>query len=189
MKMSKQESRNVGCLYLLVWFALIILQAIFLTLKCAGIIDWSWWAILVPAILVFGVPLAVLIAVAIVAIPIAVWKVWKNTKRLDAEAAKYGMERRPGERNSDLKKRIVRRNMVVGNYSRKDIKDMILDKYPAVGSCMISVNHHTKSITLVLRREYVAEPGAGFTDDELIEISCFAAKYIPEGYTVSARNA
>lgn len=189
MKMRKEESRNIGCLYLLVGFTLIILQAIFLTLKCTGLVDWSWWAVWAPFILLFGVPLAVLIAVCIAAIPIAVWKVWKTTKRLDAEAEKYGMERRPGESNSDLKKRIVRRNMVVGNYSRKDIKDMILDKYPAVGSCMISINNYTKAITLVLRRAYVADPAVGFTDDELIEISCFAAKYIPEGYTVSARNA
>ena len=189
MKMRKEASRNIGCLYLLVGFTLIILQAIFLTLKCTGLVDWSWWAVCVPAILLFGAPTVLLIAVCIAAIPIAVWKVWKTTKRVNAEAAKYGMERRPGESNADLKKRIVRRNMLSGDYTHKDIKDMILAKYPAVGSCMISINNYTKSITLVLRRAYVAEPGAGFTDDELVEISCFAAKYIPEGYTITARNA
>ena len=189
MKVNKRASRSFGCIYLLVCFTLIILQVMFLTLKCTGIIDWSWVAVFVPSILVFGLPLAVLIVVILALVPRAMWKVWKNARRVDAEAAKYGMKRQPGESTSDLKKRIIRRNMMCGNYSRKDIKDLILAKYPAVGSCMISINNHTKTITLVLRRAYMAETGAGFTDVELSEITRFAAEYIPVGYTITARNA
>ena len=189
MKVSNKASRDIGCMYVTICFALLLLQVVFLTLKCTDAIDWSWWAVWTPMIIVFGLPIAVLFGVVIALIPIAVWKAWKTAKRVDAEAAMYGMERQIGESTSDLKKRILRRNMVSGNYSRKDIKDMIIDKYPAVGGCLVSVNNHTKTITLVLHRVYTAEPGAGFTDDQLNEIAAFAADYIPADYTITARNA
>jgi hypothetical protein len=105
---------------------------------------------------------------------------------VDAEAKKYGMKRQPGESTSDLKKRIVRRNMLSGNYSRKDIKDMILAKYPDVGSCMISINNHAKRITLILNSAPAYD--RSFTYDQLNEIADFAAEYIPAEYTVIARN-
>ena len=187
MKVSNKARRNIGCMYMVISFKLVILQAIFLTLKCTDVISWSWWAVLIPTILVFGLPTAAVIVAVLILIPGAMWKVWKTTKRVDAEAAKYGMKRQPGESTSDLKKRIVRRNMVSGNYSRKDVKDMILAKYPAVGSCMISVNNHMKTITLVLRRVCVDKPG--FTDEQLSEIAAFAKDYIPVDYTITARNA
>ena len=189
MKASKQANRNVGCMYLTICFALIVLQVVLLTLKCTGAIGWSWWAVLVPAIIVFVLPVAVLIVVVLALIPSAVWKAWTTTKRINAMAAKYGMARQPGESNAELKKRIMRRNMLCGNYSRKDIKDMILDKFPAVGSCLVSVNNNTKTVTLVLRRAYTDELGAGFTDAQLAEIAAFAADYIPVECTIMARNA
>ena len=189
MKVSKKSRRNIGCAYLAFCFALIILQVVFLTLKCTGAIEWSWWAVCIPALLVFVLPVAVLIVVILALIPKAMWKSWKTAKRVDAEAELYGMKRQPGESTSDLKKRIVRRNMISGNYSRKDIKDMILDKYPAVGSCMVASDPRDMTITLILRRAYATEPGAGFTDDQLCEIASFAAEYIPVNYTITARNA
>ena len=189
MKSYNKASRDFGCMYLTICFTLLLLQVIFLTMKCTGVLDWSWLAVWIPMIIVFGLPFAILFIVVLALIPSAVWKAWKTAKGVEAEAAKYGMERQPGESTKELKKRIVRRNMLVGNYTRKDIKDIILDKYTAVGSCLVSVNQYTKTITLVLRRAYTAEPGAGFTDDELGEIAAFAAQYIPAEYTITAKNS
>lgn len=189
MKLSKRVTGYIAAAFLGHCLFCGILQVVLLTMKCTGARDIGWLHVFAPTICFFGLPLAALVVLILVLIPIAMWKSWKTTKRVNAEAEKYGMKRLPGESNSDLKKRIARRNMLSGNYSRKDIKDMILDKYPAVGSCMISVNNYNKTITLVLRRAYTAEPGAGFTDDELCEIASFAAKYIPMDYTITARNA
>lgn len=185
MKMSKKAGQKIGCLTAICFYAIAIMQVVFITLKCTGVTDLSWWAVLSPSIVAIVLPFAAVVAVIIALIPSALWKAWKTARRVDAEAAKYGMKRQPGESTSDLKKRIVRRNMLGGNYSRKDIKDIILAKYPAVGSCMISINNYTRDITLVLCNAYADN---GFTDDELTEIAAFAADYIPEGYSITARN-
>lgn len=186
MKVSRKASRNVGCIYLIVCFALLAVQIVLLTMKCTDAIDWSWWIVLVPIILVFGLPFAALVVLVIALIPIEMWKLWKTKKRVEAEAEKYGMKRLPGESTGDLKKRIVRRNMISGEYSRKEVKDKILAKYPNVGSCVISINNYANTITLVLRR---SDQGAGFTVDELNEIAAFAAEFIPMNYTITAKNA
>lgn len=189
MKLSRKTSRKIACLYTIACFALIVMQIVFLTLKCTGDIDWSWLVVFAPIILVFCLPFALVVVVVLALIPGELLKVWKTKKRVEAEAAKYGLERQPGESVGDLKNRIIRRNMISGNYSRKDVKDMILEKFPDVGSCMISINNHVQTITLILHRVDAFDSGAGFTDDELNEIASFAAEYIPFTYTIIARNA
>lgn len=186
MKVSKKVSWNVGCIFLIVCFALVALQIVFLTMKCTNAIDWSWWAVLVPAILVFGLPFAVLVVVVITLIPIEMWKLWKTKKRVDEEAKKHGMKRLPGESTRDLKKRIVRRNMLVGSYTRKEVKDKILAAFPKIGSCKIHIWNYT--ITLFLRNTSDEWQTSGFTDAELREVAEFTQEYVPDGYTVTAKN-
>lgn len=192
MKQSKRTSTVIGCLWLLVDTLLIIIQIVFLTMKLAGTVSWSWWTTLIPIFCVLGLPLAIVVIAVIVLTPKMVIEDRRRLKRVEAEAKKYGMERKPGESTGDLKKRIVQRNMITGNYSRKDIKDEILKAFPKVGSCKILINNQTDEIVLNLRAwspiraEASATP---FTDSELQEIAEFAAPYIPTKYTIIAKNA
>ena len=43
------------------WLA-IILSAMFAGAKLAGVIAWSWWLVMLPAILVFGLPIVIAVA-------------------------------------------------------------------------------------------------------------------------------
>ena len=45
-----------------------VLQIIFIVLKCVGVIDWSWWAVLTP----FWINLA-LIAIAVILMIFCKW--------------------------------------------------------------------------------------------------------------------
>ena len=112
MKVSKRTSRRIGCAYLTLSFFVLILQPILLTLKCTGNITWDWLAVLAPFIIVATLPIALIIGVVFALIPAELWKMWKTAKRVDKEAEKYGMRRLPGESTGELKKRIIRRNMI-----------------------------------------------------------------------------
>ena len=101
---------------------------------------------------------------------------------VDAEAKKYGMKRQLGESTNDLKKRIIRRNMIVGNYTAKDVKQIILDTFPEVGSCQIFTRN--EKVLLLVRGV-----NAIFSDNDLRKIAKTAAKYIPKNYTITAQNA
>ena len=192
MKLSKRATSAIGCLWLVVGTLLIILQIVFMTMKLAGAVSWSWWTTLIPIFCVFGLPIAIVVIAVIVLAPKVLIEDRRRLKRVEAEAKKYGMERKPGESTGELKKRIVQRNMITGNYSRKDIKDEILRAFPNVGGCQILINNQTNEIVLNLRSwcpislEHSAAP---FTDSELREIAEFAAQYIPVNYTVTATNA
>ena len=94
------------------------------------------------------------------------------------------MERKPGESTGDLKKRIVQRNMIAGNYSRKDIKDAVLEAFPELGSCRFLVNNQTDEIVIIPRRS----DDEKITDDDLREIAKFAAQFIPMKYTLIAKH-
>lgn len=192
MKLSKRASKAIGFLWMLSEVVLFILQIIFLTLKLAGAVDWSWWTTLIPIFSVIGLPLAIIVIAVIILAPKVLIEDRRRRKRVEAEAKKYGMERRPGESTGDLKKRIVQRNMIAGNYSRKEIKDEILRAFPNVGSCQFLINNQTNEIVLILRR-WCPMPSeaavASFTDNELREIAEFAAQYIPTKYTITAKNA
>ena len=45
-----------------------ILQIIFIVLKCIGIIDWSWWAVLIPT----WIKIAIIVILAFIAVIIEV---------------------------------------------------------------------------------------------------------------------
>ena len=189
MKLSKRAARGIGCLWVAAVVGLIITQIVFLTTKLTGTTDWSWWAVLTPTFCIFGIPLAIIVIAVIVLAPKVIIEERRRTKRVEAEAEKYGMERKPGESVGDLKKRIVQRNMIAGNYSRKDIKDEILKAFPNVGSCQILINNQTDEIVLIPRNAEIEIGAADFTDDELQEIAEFAAQYIPTKYKVTIQRA
>lgn len=185
MKLSKKASRGIGCFWLTATFVLFITQIVFITMKISGAVDWSWGIILTPSFCCIGLPLAFIVIAVIALAPKAIIEDRRRCKRVEAEAKKYGMERKPGESVGDLKHRIIQRNMITGDYSRKDIKDEILKAFPNVGSCQILVNNQTDEIVLIPRRSDSEE----LTDAELREIVEFSALYIPTKYKVTIKRA
>ena len=184
MKLSKRATNAIGCLWLVAGTILIILQIVFLTMKLAGAVDWSWWTTLIPIFCVLGLPLAIVVIAVIVLAPKVLIEDRRRRKRVEAEAKKYGMERKPGESTGELKKRIIQRNMITGNYSRKEIKDAVLEAFPELGSCQFLVNNVTSEIVMIPRRS----DDEKITDDDLREIAKFAAQFIPMQYTLIAKR-
>ena len=184
MKLSKRATTAIGCLWVAVAMILIVLQIVFLTMKLAGAVDWSWWTTLIPIFCVLGLPLAIVVIAVIVLTPKVLIEDRRRPKRVEAEAKKYGMERKPGESTGELKKRIVQRNMIAGNYSRKEIKDAVLEAFPELGSCQFLVNNVTSEIVMIPRRS----DDEKITDDDLREIAKFAAQFIPMQYTLIAKH-
>ena len=184
MKLSKRTTTAIGCLWLVAGTILIILQIVFLTMKLAGAVDWSWWTTLIPIFCVLGLPLAIVVIAVIVLAPKMLIEDRRRRKRVEAEAEKYGMERKPGESTGELKKRIVQRAMITGNYSRKEIKDAVLEAFPELGSCQFLVNNVTSEIVMIPRRS----DDEKIADDDLREIAKFAAQFIPMQYTLIAKH-
>lgn len=184
MKLSKRATSAIGCLWLVVGTLLIILQIVFLTMKLAGAVSWSWWTTLIPIFCVLGLPLAIVVIAVIVLAPKVLIEDRRRHKRVEAEAKKYGIERKPGESTGDLKKRIVQRNMITGNYSRKDIKDAVLEAFPELGSCRFLVNNQTDEIVMIPRRS----DDVDLTDAELREVAKFAAQFIPMKCTLTVKR-
>lgn len=184
MKLSKRATTAIGCLWVAVAMILIVLQIVFLTMKLAGAVDWSWWTTLIPIFCVLGLPLAIVVIAVIVLTPKVLIEDRRRRKRVEAEAKKYGMERKPGESTGELKKRIVQRAMITGNYSRKEIKDAVLEAFPELGSCQFLVNNVTSEIVMIPRRS----DDEKITDDDLREIAKFAAQFIPMQYTLIAKH-
>lgn len=184
MKLSKRATTAIGCLWVAVAMILIVLQIVFLTMKLAGAVEWSWWTTLIPIFCVLGLPLAIVVIAVIVLTPKVLIEDRRRRKRVEAEAEKYGMERKPGESTGELKKRIVQRAMITGNYSRKEIKDAVLEAFPELGSCQFLVNNVTSEIVMIPRRS----DDEKITDDDLREIAKFAAQFIPMQYTLIAKH-
>ena len=184
MKLSKRTTTAIGCLWVAAAMILIVLQIVFLTMKLAGAVDWSWWTTLIPIFCVLGLPLAIVVIAVIVLAPKVLIEDRRRRKRVEAEAKKYGMERKPGESTGELKKRIVQRNMIAGNYSRKEIKDAVLEAFPELGSCQFLVNNVTSEIVMIPRRS----DDEKIADDDLREIAKFAAQFIPMQYTLIAKH-
>ena len=184
MKLSKRATTAIGCLWVAVAMILIVLQIVFLTMKLAGAVDWSWRTTLIPIFCVLGLPLAIVVIAVIVLTPKVLIEDRRRRKRVEAEAEKYGMERKPGESTGELKKRIVQRAMITGNYSRKEIKDAVLEAFPELGSCQFLVNNVTSEIVMIPRRS----DDEKITDDDLREIAKFAAQFIPMQYTLIAKH-
>lgn len=192
MKLSKKTASALGCLITGIMFALIALQIVFLTMKLVGAYNWSWWTTLIPFFCMIGLPIAIIVVAVIVLAPKVLIENRQRRKRVEAEAAYFGLERKPGESIGDLKKRIVRRNMISGNYSRKDIKDILLENFPALASVQFEINNQSKNIVMLVRKmpsNYNGWKVEQFTDDELKEIAAFADQYVPFDYEVTIRNA
>lgn len=65
MKLSKRATTAIGCIWVAVAMILIVLQIVFLTMKLAGAVDWSWWTTLIPIFCVLGLPLAIVVIAVI----------------------------------------------------------------------------------------------------------------------------
>ena len=189
MKLSKRLTSALGCLWLFAGNLLIILQIVFLTLKLGGFVAWSWWVTLIPLFCVFGLPVAGVVLAVIVLVPKMLIAEIKRSIRVEAEARKYGMERKPGESTTELKKRIIRRNMIAGNYSRKDIKDAILEAFPSLGSCQIIIDNQADEIVMIPRRAEKINGSTNLTQFELRDVAQFVAQMIPEKYTLTVKNS
>ena len=187
MKLSKRTTSIIGCLWLAVELVLFPVQIIFLTLKLASVVGWGWWATLIPTFCLFGLPLAIVVIAVLVLAPKVLIENIKRRKRIEAEAKRYGMARKPGESDGELKKRIIQRNMIMGNYSRKDIKDEILRNFPNVGSCQILIDNQNDEIVIIPRHVYAERET--ISDEELQKIAEFTAEYIPTRYKITIQRA
>ena len=93
---------------------LLLLALTFITLKLTGHVEWSWLWVLSPV----WIPIAVALVIVLIVLVSILKKMISTQVQLeqkaaayaadiDAEAAKHGLERQPGESNLDLKKRIA----------------------------------------------------------------------------------
>lgn len=190
--MNKRKSTQIGCSFLLAWMIVAIAQIVFLTLKIAGAVSWSWLVTFAPILAFLGIIVGAIVVYILVKLPGEVAKTLERRRRVEKEAKELGMERQPGESDADLKKRIVRRNMISGNYTRKEIKDIILETFPTVASCQFEIDNEKHTIEMIVRR-LPEENGNGwivdkFTDGELFQILDKATDYIPPAYTVKIRQ-
>ena len=190
--MNKRKSTQIGCSFLLAWMIVAIAQIVFLTLKIAGAVSWSWLVAFAQILAFLGIIVGAIVVYIIVKLPGEVAKTLERRRRVEKEAKELGMERQPGESDADLKKRIVRRNMISGNYTRKEIKDIILETFPTVASCQFEIDNEKQTIEMIVRR-LPEENGNGwivdkFTDGELCQILDKATDYIPPAYTVKIRQ-
>lgn len=190
--MNKRKSTQIGCSFLLAWMIVAIAQIVFLTLKIAGAVSWSWLVTFAPILAFLGIIVGAIVVYILVKLPGEVAKTLERRRRVEKEAKELGMERQPGESDADLKKRIVHRNMISGNYTRKEIKDIILETFPTVASCQFEIDNEKQTIEMIVRR-LPEENGNGwivdkFTDGELCQILDKATDYIPPAYTVKIRQ-
>ncbi len=192
--MANKKDYRGGCLILLVSFLCFICQIVFLTLKLCGAVTWHWAIVLIPLMLLIGLPLLLIMLYVLVRLPAEVWRNYKRRKRVDAEAAQYGMERQPGETTGELKKRIIKRDMISGNYSRKDLKELLMNKFTDIASCSFIINNSPTNPTVVISVKKTDDFSGGgitfqkFTDTELSAILAEAVQYIPEKYQVTIKN-
>lgn len=192
--MANKKDYRGGCLILLVSFLCFIYQIVFLTLKLCGAVTWHWAIVLIPLMLLIGLPLLLIMLYVLVRLPAEVWRNYKRRKRVDAEAAQYGMERQPGETTGELKKRIIKRDMISGNYSRKDLKELLMNKFTDIASCSFIINNSPTNPTVVISVKKTDDFSGGgitfqkFTDTELSAILTEAVQYIPEKYQVTIKN-
>ena len=192
--MANKKDYRGGCLILLVSFLCFICQIVFLTLKLCGAVTWHWAIVLIPLMLLIGLPLLLIMLYVLVRLPAEVWRNYKRRKRVDAEAAQYGMERQPGETTGELKKRIIKRDMISGNYSRKDLKELLMNKFTDIASCSFIINNSPTNPTVVISVKKTDDFSGGgitfqkFTDTELSAILTEAVQYIPEKYQVTIKN-
>lgn len=192
--MANNKDYRGGCLLLTIAALGFICQIVFLTLKLCGAVAWHWALVLLPIMIIVGLPLLLIILYVFLRLPSEIVRNYQRKKRVDAEAAKYGMERQPGESTGELKKRIITRNMISGDYSRKDLKETIMNRFPDVASCQFFINNSPQNPTIVISVKKVDDfSGSGvkfqkFTDAELAEIFTVAAPYIPEKYRITIKN-
>lgn len=192
--MANNKDYRGGCLLLTVAALGFICQVVFLTLKLCGAVAWHWAIVLIPLMVIFGLPLLLIFLYVLLRLPSEVARNIQRRKRVDAEAAQYGMERQPGETTGELKKRIITRNMIAGEYSRKELKDHILQKFPDCASCQFFVHNRPEdpALVIVVKKADTFVNGSPtfnkFTDEELAAIYAEAVRYIDPKYRTTIKN-
>lgn len=192
--MANNKDYRGGCLLLTIAALGFICQVVFLTLKLCGAVAWHWALVLLPIMIIVGLPLLLIILYVFLRLPSEIVRNYQRKKRVDAEAAKYGMERQPGESTGELKKRIIKRDMISGNYSRKDLKELLMNKFTDIASCSFIINNSPTNPTVVISVKKTDDFSGGgitfqkFTDTELSAILTEAVQYIPEKYQVTIKN-
>ena len=182
----KRNNRVAAVILLLLYSLLLVLQIVFLTLKLSEAASLSWRTTMLPLFFMIWIPISFVVTAVLVLLPGAVVEAIKRRKRIEAEAKKHGLVRKPGESDAELSDRIDRRNMIE---ARKDIKDAILEAFPNVGSCQSFVDYYDFKIEIYLRGVKAEIGTPYFSDDELQEVAEFAAKYVPKRYKVTVKNA
>ena len=182
--MKAKTSQRCGCALALYILAAVVTQVVFLTLKLSGAVSWSWWIVLIPILSPAALSIVGLMLAVIILTPIQTYKTVKKRRRIEKQAEIYGMKRKPGETDGELKKRIVQRNMITGNYSRKEIKDAVLEAFPELGSCQFFADNQNDVIVMIPRRS----DDEDLTDVELKEVAEFAAQFIPVKYTLKVKR-
>ncbi len=192
--MENNKDYRGGCLLLTIAALGFICQVVFLTLKLCGAVAWHWAIVLIPLMVIFGLPILFVFLYVLLRLPSEVARNIQRKKRVDAEAAKYGMERQPGETTGELKKRIITRNLIAGEYSRKDLKDHLLQKFPDCASCAFLVNNQpgAPALVIIVKKADTFVNGSPifnkFTDEELAAIYAEAIRYIDPKYRVTIKN-
>ena len=189
--MKAKTSQRCGCALALYILAAVVTQVVFLTLKLSGAVSWSWWIVLIPILSPAALSIVGLVLAVIILTPIQTYKTVKKRRRIEKQAEIYGMKRKPRETDGELKKRIVQRNMIAGNYSRRDIKDAVLANFDTVSACKMTIDNQNYTVAVELTH---APSGSdwklvSFTDEELQEILDFITQYVPVQYKVSIKNA
>ncbi len=161
--MKNKNSKAAGCLILLLSALAVMLQIIFLTLKLSGAVSWGWLWVLCPIWMPIAAIAAFVLLYVLIKLPQEVSKSLKRAKRSDDEAKQYGMVRMKGETDAELKKRIITRNMITGTargVSKSVISAHILEQFPELGGCRVTVDNTAMTILLTLT------PSGTFTKGE-----------------------
>ncbi len=189
--MKPKTSQRWGCALGLYLLAAVVAQIVFFTLKVSSAVSWSWWIVLAPILSPFALSVVGIVIAIIVLAPIEAYKSHKKRKAVDKHAEAYGMKRQPGESDRELEKRIVKRNMITGSYTRKDIKDAVLATFPDVASCKMEINNEIHEVHVIVTRapsEGSEWNAVDFSEGELQEILNFIADRTPMAYKVTFKS-
>lgn len=73
-------------------FLAVVLTSLFTMAKLAGVIAWSWWLVMMPAIVVFGLPIAIGLALMVLALIVNAWLICRDFWRSFKSGFKDGFE-------------------------------------------------------------------------------------------------
>jgi len=87
--MANNKDYRGGCLLLTIAALGFICQVVFLTLKLCGAVAWHWAIVLIPLMVIFGLPILFVFLYVLLRLPSEVARNIQRKKRVDAEAIRY----------------------------------------------------------------------------------------------------